>query len=177
MGTKIYILILSTLTSYFCFKAVTLTFKFIFRAYQAIIHPPFKSHIIVYLRGSIGWPFQISVVHCISEAQTGNYLMMSFGQLAFLLNAMSQCYTDMPSLSNRTFKKHYEHKMNASWYALVYPEFIQNVAEDWLCIFSTGSNKCSFQMRENIQYAHIVESPMIIMMGLLHRIKKTGLFF
>lgn len=34
---------------------------------------PFKRPIIVYLRGSSGWPFQISAVHYISQAQTGNY--------------------------------------------------------------------------------------------------------
>ena len=73
-------------------------------AYQVIIHSPFKSHIIVYLHESIGWPFQISLAHYISEAQTGNYLTESFGQLDFWLNVMFQCCRDIPSLRNRGLK-------------------------------------------------------------------------
>lgn len=72
---------------------------------------------------------------------------MSFGQLAFLVNAMSQCYTNTPSLSNSAFKKHAENKMNASGYALVYPHFTQGTAEKWLCDSRTGIDKCALKKK------------------------------
>lgn len=81
-------------TAHLFARAVILTFISSLKCSPTYNLTLLNSEIIVYLRGSIEWPFQGFVVCCISDGRTG----LIFGLLALKLNAMTLQCTEMSSL-------------------------------------------------------------------------------